>query len=159
MPRSRTIAVMTERIRLLPDPDQRKALAATLERVNRTSNAVRAAAAEARAADAKSVRPLAQAATEQSKLPAAFNRPITDRVVAALGKRGSQKFSTYQSLTLPAGALKWPSTDRVTVPTAQGKRTIPVRVDRSRGDLRAPLAGRAVTIVYANGEFDLVAAD
>jgi hypothetical protein len=150
---------MTERVRLLPDPDQRRALEATLERVNRVSNAVRAAALAQRLHDMKDLRPLVQTHTEQQKLPATFNRPIAERVAMSLAKRGSQKFSNYQSLTLPPAALKWPSTDRVTLPTAQGKRTVPVHVDRARGDLRPPLEGRPVTIVFANGEFDLVAAD
>ena len=43
--------------------------------------------------------------------------------------------------------------------TASGRRTIAVRVDRSRGDLRPPLAGRPVMLVYRNGEFELLAAD
>ncbi len=151
---------MADSVRLLPDPDQRQALTATLERVNRVSNSVRAAAAAERVTDARTVRPLVQAETERQKLPATFNQPITDRVVGALTKRGKvHRFSAYQSLTLPASAAKWPATDRVTLATAQGKRTIPVHVDRSRGDLRSPLDGRPVTIVFANGEFDLVAAD
>lgn len=151
---------MTDRVRLLPDPDQRKALTDTLERVNRVSNSVRAEAAQARLRDPKDLRPLVQSETERQKVPATFNRPITDRVAGVLAKLGKQqRFSTYQSLTLPAAALKWPSTDRVTLPTAHGKRTVHVHVDRSRGDLRSPLEGHPVTLVYANGEFDLVTAD
>ena len=40
-----------------------------------------------------------------------------------------------------------------------GRRTIAVRVDRSPGELRPPLAGRPAAIVYRNGEFELWAAD
>jgi hypothetical protein len=43
--------------------------------------------------------------------------------------------------------------------TAAGRRTISVRVDKSRGDLRPPLSGRPATLVYRNGEFELLAAD
>jgi hypothetical protein len=43
--------------------------------------------------------------------------------------------------------------------TASGRRTISVRVDRSRGDLRPPLAGRPAALVYRNGEFELWATD
>ena len=40
-----------------------------------------------------------------------------------------------------------------------GRRTIAVRVDKSRGDLRPPLAGRPVMLLLRNGEFELWAAD
>ena len=70
-----------------------------------------------------------------------------------------QKFSTYQSLTLPPSAYKWNTSDRVTMLTAAGRRTISVRVDRSRGDLRPPLAGRPAMLTFRNGEFELLAAD
>ena len=145
-------------MRLLPDPDQRRVLSDTLERVNRVSNAVRSAALGGQGTEPKVVRALVQAETERQKLPTTFNRPIAERVVAELAKRGGgQKFSTYQSVTLPAAALKWGGTDRVTLPTVAGRRTIPVHVDRTRGDLRPPLEGKPTTLVFANGEFDLVA--
>jgi hypothetical protein len=67
------------------------------------------------------------------------------------------KFSAYQALTFPPSLAKWPGTDRVTLVTSAGRRTIPVYVDPTRGDLRAPLAGRAVSLVTRNGEFELVA--
>jgi hypothetical protein len=147
-----------DRVRLLPDPDQRRVLSDTLARVNRVSNAVRAAALGGRGIDAKTVRALVQAEAERQKVPATFNRPIVERVSAELAKRGGgQKFSTYQSITLPATALRWGGTDRVTIPTVAGRRTIPVHVERGRGDLRPPLEGKPTTLVYANGEFDLVA--
>jgi hypothetical protein len=150
---------MAERVRLLPDPEQRRVLADTMERVNRVSNAVRSAALGG-SADPKDVRALVQEQTEKQKLPATYNRPIADRVRAELAKlRGGQKFSTYQSVTLPANAFKWGGTDRVAIPTVAGRRTIPVHVDRTRGDLRPPLEGKPATLVFANGEFDLVAAD
>ena len=43
--------------------------------------------------------------------------------------------------------------------TSAGRRTIAVRVDKSRGDLRPPLSGRPVMLVFRNGEFELLAAD
>jgi hypothetical protein len=43
--------------------------------------------------------------------------------------------------------------------TAAGRRTISVRVDMSRGDLRPPLAGRPAMLTFRNGEFELLAAD
>jgi hypothetical protein len=150
---------MSERVRLLPDPDQRRVLSDTLERVNRVSNAVRSAALGAPGpADVKAVRGLVQAESERQKLPAAYNKPIAERVTTELRKlRGGGKFSTYQSVTLPPTAVKWPGTDRVNLPTVAGRRTIPVFVDRTRGDLRPPLEGRPASLVFANGEFDLVA--
>ena len=92
---------------------------------------------------AKVVRALVQAETERQKLPSTFNRPVAERVSAELAKRGGgQKFSTYQSVTLPAAALKWGGTDRVAMPTVAGRRTVPVHVDPTRGDLRPPLEGK-----------------
>lgn len=152
---------MTERVVLLADAEQHELLKATLERVNRASNAARAAALAAGAHDARSVAPIVRAETEKAKLPATFNKPITERVVAALARRAGrqQKFTTYQSLTLPASAFRWPGTDRVNLPTASGRRTVRVHVDVSRGDLRPPLEGHPATLVYRNGELELVQAD
>ena len=62
-----------------------------------------------------------------------------DRVEASLTR---QKFGTYQSLVLPPAAVKWPASDRVTLPTAAGKRTVRVYMDPTRGGLR-PAARRA----------------
>jgi hypothetical protein len=150
-----------DQVRLLPDPEQRTLLAATLERVNRASNAARATALQRNTVSGPALREIVRGAAEQAKLPAQLVGPISDRVEAALRRRAGklQKFSTYQSLTLPPSAHKWPGTDRVTLTTAAGRRTIPVRVEVSRGDLRPPLDGRPVNLVYRNGEFELVAAD
>jgi hypothetical protein len=57
---------------------------------------------------------------------------------------------------LPPAAVKWPASDRVTLPTSAGKRTVRVYVDPSKGGLRPPLEGRPAALVYRNGEFDLV---
>jgi hypothetical protein len=107
------------------------------------------------------LRDVVKAEVERAKLPDGFVRPIAERVEASLRRRtGKQpKFSTYQSLTLPPSAFKWGGSDRVTMLTAGGRRTISVRVDRSRGDLRPPLSGRPASIVFRNGEFELHAAD
>jgi hypothetical protein len=151
-----------DEVELLPDPDQRKVLSATLERVNRASNAARAAALQANAFEGAALRELVKQEVERAKLPDGFVRPITDRVAAAVRRRAgkAQKFSTYQSLAMPASAFKWaPAADRVTMLTAAGRRTIAVRVDRSRGDLRPPLAGRPGALVFRNGEFELWATD
>jgi hypothetical protein len=98
---------------------------------------------------------------ERAKLPDGFVKPVFERVERSLQRRAGKqpKFSTFQSLTLPPSAFKWNTSDRVTMLTAAGRRTIAVRVDKSRGDLRPPLAGRPVMLVFRNGEFELLAAD
>lgn len=151
----------TDEVRLLPDPDQHTLLAATLERANRASNAARGEALARQVFDGPALRDVVKAEVERAKLPDGFVRPITERVEASLRRRAGKqpKFSTYQSLTLPASAFKWAASDRVTMLTASGRRTIAVRVDRSRGDLRPPLSGRPAALTFRNGEFDLLAAD
>jgi hypothetical protein len=150
-----------DEVQLLPDPEQHKLLGATLERVNRASNAARAAALQRNVFAGTALRDVVKEEIERAKLPDGFVRPVTDRVEASLKRRAGKqpKFSTYQSLTLPASAFKWGGSDRVTIPTAGGRRTVSVRVDRSRGDLRPPLSGRPASIVFRNGEFELHAAD
>lgn len=150
-----------DEVQLLPDPEQHKLLAATLERVNRASNAARATALQRNTFEGAALRAVVKEALEQAKLPDGFSRPVTERVELSLRRRAGKqpKFSTYQSLTLPPSALKWGGSDRVTMLTAGGRRTISVRVDRSRGDLRPPLSGRPANLVFRNGEFELHAAD
>ncbi|MET1000333.1 MAG: hypothetical protein ABWZ15_00855 [Acidimicrobiia bacterium] len=150
-----------DEVSLLPDPEQHKLLAATLERVNRASNMARAAALQQQVFEGAPLRDLVRAEVERAKLPDGFVRPITERVAASLQRRAGKqpKFSTYQSLTLPASAFKWGGSDRVTMLTASGRRTVSVRVDMSRGDLRPPLQGRPTMLVFRNGEFELLAAD
>src|SRR5438046_2500060 len=62
----------------------------------------------------------------RGKLPDGFAKPIAERVEASLQRRAGkqQKFSTYQSLTLPPSAFKWNTSDRVTMLTAAGRRTV-----------------------------------
>jgi hypothetical protein len=149
-------------VELLPDADQHKVLAATLERVNRTSNAARAAALQASAFTGTPLRDIVKTEVDKAKLPDGFVRVIADRVGESLKRRAGKqpKFSNFQSLAMPASAYKWSAAaDRVTMLTASGRRTIAVRVDRSRGDLRPPLAGRPTALVYRNGEFELWATD
>jgi hypothetical protein len=150
-----------DEVELLPDPEQHKLLMATLERVNRASNAARVAGLASNAFEGSALRDIVKEEVERAKLPDGFVRPILDRVEASLRRRAGKqpKFSNLQSLTLPPSGFKWGGSDRVTILTAGGRRTISVRVDRSRGDLRPPLAGRPVSIVYRNGEFELHAAD
>jgi hypothetical protein len=151
-----------DEVELLPDPDQHKLLGATLERVNRVSNQARAAALQRNTFEGTALREIVKEEVERGKLPDGFVRPVADRVEASLRRRAGkqQKFSTYQSLAMPASAFKWPAAgDRVTMLTASGRRTIAVRVDRSRGDLRPPLAGRPTALVYRNSEFELWATD
>jgi hypothetical protein len=148
-----------DEVQILPDPGQHELLVATLERVNRVSNAARAAAlARPGGNGGAELRDIVTDEIERAKLPAGFHAPIVDRVQAALDRR-LKKFSTYQSLTLPASAFKWSSDGRVALPTAKGRRTIRVRVDMTRGGLRPPLEGRPTSLVYSNGEFALWAAD
>jgi len=151
-----------DEVELLPDADQHKLLAATLERVNRVSNLARAAALEQQCFEGAPLREIVKEQAAIAKLPDGFVRVVTDRVEASLKRRAGKqpKFSTYQSVALPASSFKWaPAGDRVTVPTASGRRTIAARVDRSRGDLRPPLSGRPAAIVYRNGEFEIWATD
>ncbi len=141
--------------RLLPDPDVHDLLARTLERVNKACNGARTRAlAERRSAKAE-VRTLVKEELDKFKLPITFSTASTDRVLTSLTK---QKFGTYQSLVLPASAVKWPASDRVTLPTASGKRTIKVYLDPAKGNLRPPLVGLAAGLVFSNGEFELVVA-
>ena len=149
-----------DEVELLPDPDQHKLLTATLERVNRTSNAARAAALQSNVNSGPQLREIVRSEVDKAKLPDVLVRPVADRVEDALRRRGNkQKFSQYQALSMPASAFKWGGSDRVTMLTASGRRTISVRVDRSRGDLRPPLSGRPAALVYRNGEFELWATD
>jgi hypothetical protein len=151
-----------DEVELLPDAEQHKLLGATLERVNLASNAARAAGLQRNVFDGAPLRELVKEEIERAKLPEGLVRPITDRVAASLRRRSGKqhKFSTYQALAMPASAFKWsPGADRVTMLTAAGRRSIAVRVDRSRGDLRPPLAGRPAALVFRNGEFELWATD
>jgi hypothetical protein len=148
-------------VELLPDETQHKVLSATLERVNKASNAARAAALGQNAFEGAPLRDVVKQEIEKAKLPDGFVRAVADRVEISLKRRAGKqpKFSTFQSLELPASAYKWNASDRVTMLTASGRRTISVRVDRSRGDLRPPLSGRPAALVYRNGEFELWATD
>lgn len=150
-----------DEVELLPDAEQHKMLSATLERVNRASNAARAAGLQANAFTGAPLREIVKEEIERAKLPDGFVTPVYDRVQRSLQRRAGkqQKFSTFQSLTMPPAAFKWNTSDRVTMLTASGRRTIKVRVDMSRGDLRPPLAGRPVMLLFRNGEFELWAAD
>ncbi len=148
-------------VELLPDAEQHKLLSATLERVNRVSNSARAAALQANAFSGVPLREIVKQEIEKGKLPEGFVKPVFDRVEQSLQRRAGkqQKFSTFQSLVLPASAFKWNTSDRVTMMTAAGRRTIAVRIDKSRGDLRPPLAGRPAMLVFRNQEFELMATD
>jgi len=141
-------------IRLLPDPDQHDLLVATLERVNKASNQARTRLLGAGAAPGKAqVREIVKEELHRFKLPAAFVAPSVERVRVSLAR---QKFGTYQSLVFAPGALRWPATDRVTLPTAGGKRTVRVYVDAASGGLRPPLEGKPAALVFRNGELELV---
>jgi hypothetical protein len=142
-------------VRLLPDPDQHDLLAATLERVNKASNLARTRALEQGVSGRGALRTVVKEELDRFKLPAAFVAPAVQRVEASLTR---QKFGAYQSLVLPPASVKWPASDRVTLPTAAGKRTVRVYMDPTRGGLRPPLEGRPAALVYRNGEFELVEA-
>lgn len=150
-----------DEVEVLPDPETHQLLATTLERVNKASNQARAAALQANVFSGRELRELVKGVVEGAKLPDTLVTPITDRVEASLTRRSGKqpKLSTYQSLTFPAGALKWSSDGKVAMPTAKGRRTVRVRVDMARGGLRPPLEGRPTMLVFRNGEFHLWAAD
>jgi hypothetical protein len=143
----------TTSARLIPDGDQHELLAATLERLNKACNAARVRALEQGVRGGPELRAIVREELERFKMPAAYNAPGTARVAASLTK---QKFGTYQSVTLPPAAVKWSGTDRVSLPTASGRRTVRVYVERSQGALRHPLDGRPTTLVFRNGEFELL---
>ena len=148
-------------VHILPDPATHELLRTTLERANKVSNLARAEALRQNVFAGRELRELVKDVVEKNKLHEAFVTPITERVEQSLERRAGKqpKFSTYQSLTLPAGAFKWSSDGKVALPTAKGRRTIAVRVDTARGGLRPPLEGRPAMIVFRNGQFDLLAAD
>jgi hypothetical protein len=151
-----------DEVELLPDPEQHQLLRATLERVNRASNQARAVALQRNAFEGAPLREVVKEEIEKAKLPDTFVRPVFDRVATSLKRRAGKqpKFSNFQMLAMPASAYKFAAAgDRVTMNTAAGRRTIAVRVDRSRGDLRPPLAGRPTALVFRNGEFELWATD
>ena len=104
-------------------------LAATLERVNKASNLARTRAIEQSVSGRAALRAVVKEELDRFKLPAAFVAPAVARVEASLTR---QKFGTYQSLVLPPAAVKWPASDRVTLPTAAGKRTVRVYMDPMR---------------------------
>src|SRR3954454_4989124 len=139
--------------RLLPDPDVHDLLARTLERVNKACNGARTRALAERKSGKADVKTLVKEELDKYKLSITFSTAATDRVLNSLNK---QKFGTYQSLVLPETAVKWPASDRVTLPTASGKRTVKVYLDPGKGRLRPPLDGMATALVYRNGEFELV---
>ncbi|MFN8037449.1 MAG: hypothetical protein U0V73_16130 [Acidimicrobiia bacterium] len=149
------------RAQLLPDAELHELLGATLQRVNKASNAALVAAVDHGAKQPAEIRAFVKDEVERVGLPATFVTPAVDRVarLAATVTGRKQRFSGFQSLVLPASAVKWPGTDRVVLPTAAGKRTVRVRVDPTRGGLRPPLEGRAVALVFRNGEFELVAVE
>jgi len=138
--------------RLLPDPEVHDLLARTLERVNKACNGARTRALADRATGKAEVRSLVKEELDRYKLPVTFSTAATDRVLASLHR---QKFGTYQSLVLPATAVKWPAADRVTLPTASGKRTVKLYVEPGKGSLRPPLDGKATALTFRNGEFEL----
>jgi hypothetical protein len=147
-------------VRLLPDADQHELLLSTLQRVNRASNAARAAALERGATSGNALRDVVRDELERFKLPTGFATPALRRVEASIsgppGRR--QRFSENQSLVFPASSLRWSSSDRVVMPTAAGRRTIRVYVaPGGHGGLRPPLEGVDAGLVFRNGEFELVA--
>ena len=149
---------VSDTVRLLPDPDQHDLLRSTLQRVNRACDAARLAALDQDVDDGAALRTVVKEATERFKLPAGLSASVFERVQESLtgppGRR--QRFGDYQSLAIPASALKWTAGDRVTMPTSAGRRTIRVYVDATRGGLRPPLEGRGATLVFRNNEFELV---
>ena len=138
--------------RLLPDPDVHDLLSRTLERVNKACNAARARILEGRITGKADIRSIVKAEMDKFKLPATLSAAATDRVTLSLTR---QKFGANQSLVLPPASVKWPSSDRVNLPTAGGKRTIRVYIEPGRGSLRPPLDGKPTALVFRNGEFEL----
>ncbi len=149
-----------DQVRVLPDDTSHELLSNTLERANNVSNLARAEALQLQVFNGPILREVVKEHVAKAKLPDGFITPITQRVQTSLERRAGkqQKFSAFQSLTLPPGAFKW-GEGRVMMLTARGRRTIGVRVDLTQGGLRHPLNGRPISIVFRNGEFDLCAAD
>src|SRR3954447_17796381 len=86
---SSTVAT-TDEARLLPDADQRKVLAATLERVNRASNAARAAALQRNAIEGQALRGVVKEEIERAKLPDGFVTPTVQRLEVSLRRRAGK---------------------------------------------------------------------
>ena len=76
-----------DEVQILPDPGQHEVLVATLERVNRVSNAARAAALARPGGGAAELRDIVSDEIEQAKLPGGFHAPIVERVQAALDRQ------------------------------------------------------------------------
>lgn len=139
--------------RLLPDPEVFDDLKRTLERVNKASNAARTRILAGKVTGKAELKSIVKEEMDKFKLPATLSTAASERVSASLTK---QKFGAYQSLVFPPASVKWPSSDRVNLPTAGGKRTIRVYVAPGRGSLRPPLEGKPTALVFRNGEFELV---
>ena len=138
---------------LIPDSDQHDLLMATLERVNKACNAARVRALDESVKSGPALRSIVLEELERFRLPATFNVPSTLRVTQSLTR---QKFGNYQSITFSAAALKWSGTDRVSIPTSAGRRTIRVYVDSAHGSLKHPLEGKSASLVLRSDEFVLV---
>jgi hypothetical protein len=129
---------------LLPDPDQHKLLTATLERVNRTSNAARAAALQTNATSGPQLREIVKAEVDKAKLPDVLVRPVADRVEDALRRRGNkQKFSQYQARRSAPAALGPAGRPRLP------QRRVRALGDRRRAQVGRRLSGRSVAIAAA----------
>src|SRR4051794_25468792 len=145
-----------DEVELLPDAEQHKLLTATLERVNRASNAARAAGLQAQAFSGAPLREIVNDEIERAKLPDGFVTPAMERVERSLQRRAGkqqQKFSPSRDPAMPRAPFKWNTPEGVTLLAGWARRAIKVRADMSRGDLPPPLAGRPVMLLLRNGEF------
>ena len=93
-----------DEVELLPDAEQHKLLVATLERVNRRATPRAPPRSRRTCSRCPAPRDREGRARRRRKLPDGFGKPITERVELSLQRRAGkqQKFSTFQSLTLPA---------------------------------------------------------
>lgn len=139
-----------ERVQLLPDDAQYEALKATIVRANLASDAARIRLNQKES----QLREVVAEEASRLDLPHVLLPSLIERVT-----HQRDRFRQNQALHLPAGVLKWPGVDRVTFPTTVGRRTVKVRVPRDTGDLRPPLADRAVNLTVVGDDLFLVAAD
>ncbi len=138
----------------LPSPPRsrrpRPAPVRTLERVNKACNGARTRTSDRRS----TARPIRRRWSRRRWSGSSSRHALdgrTDRVVA---QPDPQKFGDLPVAGAAALGGEVARLDRVTLPTANGKRTVRVYVEPGRGSLRPPLEGKPTAFVFRNGDFE-----
>ena len=145
---------------------QAELLDETLRRVNLASDAA------AKDAFAKGVRggtptdvlrEACGAAAQQFQLASPYTTVMFERVRDQMKSQPSAppRFRKNQAIPLAGNHLKWTASDKVSLPTWKGRRTITIHYDQRKGavPLRSPLENRPVVLLERNGVFTLEATD